>query len=142
MGGIFHLVDPQNNVKVGVTDFGELRTSAYDYSTAYFQNLDVADTAYSFVPPKQNQFFVITGLVIQANKNVSASTAATIDVYESDDASSLVISKSIFMVEATKNDSFIVTPINIRTNAGKFINGKTSDDDVLVTLSGYYVLTK
>jgi hypothetical protein len=116
-----------------------LRVSQYDYSTSYFQTFATAATAYNFVPPIQNQFFVITAIILQANKNVNATTGQVVDIYEATSATSTTIDKKLVEVEMIKNDRIILTGLNIKMNEGKFLNGKTEDDDVLATVAGYYV---
>lgn len=138
----FHIRGGSGNYKANVTKYGELIVSAYDYSTSYFQTFDVANTAYSFVPPIQNQFFVITSVILQANKNVNATTGQIVDIYEATNASTTTIDKSLFEFEMIKNDRLVISGLRIKTTEGKFINGKTEDDDILATLSGYYVSVK
>jgi hypothetical protein len=108
-------------------------------STSYFQTFATAATAYNFVPPIQNQFFVITAIILQANKNVNATTGQVVDIYEGTNATSTTIDKKLVEVEMIKNDRIILTGLNIKMNEGKFLNGKTEDDDVLATVAGYYV---
>ena len=138
MAGDFHIIGG-NGRRGQVSDYGEVIMGPYDYSTPKFQNMDVVDTAYTFFAPMQDQFFVITSIYLQANKNVSASTATTVDIYEASQETDTTISKSIYQFDMVRNDKISITPLNIRVTAGKFVNGKTGDDDVLVTISGYYV---
>ena len=128
-----------NNWGASVSRYGELRVAAYDYSTSYFKNIGIANTAYSFVPPIQDEFFVITAIILQANKNVNANTGQIVDVYEATSATSTTVDKSLIEVELIKNDRIVLTGLNIRTSEGKFLNGKTEDDDILATVAGYYV---
>jgi hypothetical protein len=130
----------KSNEAADVTPYGELKTTPYDYSTGYFKNFAAAATAYNFVPPIQNQFFVITAIILQANKNVNATTGQVVDIYEATSATATTIDKSIIEVEMIKNDRIILTSLHIRLTEGKFLNGKTEDDDILATVSGYYVI--
>ena len=139
MPGEFCLVDSSKRQTVKISDYGEMKVAPYDYSSAYFQNMGTAATAYNFVPPIQDQFFVVTGVIMQANKNVNASTAAVIDLYEAETALETTIVKSVFQIEMIKNDRIPMLPLNIKITEGAFLNGKTSDDDVLITVTGYYV---
>jgi hypothetical protein len=139
MAGDFHIVGG-NGRRAHVSNYGEVRTGPYDYSTPSFKNLDVINTAYTFFAPKQNHFFVITSLYIQANKNVSAATATTVDIYEASQEDDTAISKSIYQFDMVRNDKISITPLNIQVSSGKFLNGKTGDDDILATISGYYIL--
>jgi len=140
MPGEFCLVDTLKRQSAKISDYGEVKVAPYAYSLPYFQNMGTANTAYNFVPPKQDQFFVITGVLMQANKNVNASTAAVVDLYEADSATDLVIDTSVFQIEMVKNDRLPLVPLNIKVTEGKFLNGKTTDDDVLMTVTGYYVI--
>jgi len=128
-----------SNEAASVTPYGELRVSAYDYSTSYFQTFATAATAYSFVPPIQDKFFVITAVILQANKNVNATTGQVVDIYEATNSTATTIDKSLLEFEMTKNDRIVLTGLNIKMSEGKFLNGKTEDDDILATISGYYV---
>ena len=126
--------------KAKVSRYGEQIVSPYDYSVSYFKNLDIANQGYSFVGPKQGQFFVITSIYFQANKNVSASTAADVVLFESNDEDNVTVSKSIYQFEMVRRDVISLTSLNIKISEGKYLNGKTTDDDVLATISGYYVI--
>ena len=79
MPGNVQIEGGDGKYKGKVSRYGEQIVSPYDYSTSYYKLLDVANSGYSFVGPKQNQFFVITSIFFQANKNVSASTAADVE---------------------------------------------------------------
>ena len=129
----------KNNWGASVSRYGELKVAPYDYSTSYFQTFATAATAYNFVPPIQNQFFVITAIILQADKNVNATTGQVVDIYEAESATATTIDKSLIQIEMIKNDRVILTGLNIRTTEGKFLNGKTADDNVLATIAGYYV---
>jgi hypothetical protein len=138
MSGDFHIIGGDGR-RATVSRYGELTIAPYDYSAPKFQNLDTINTAYTFFAPMQGSFFVITSIYIQANKNVSASTAATVAIYEASDETDTTIYKSVYEFEMVRNDKISLTPLNIRVTEGKFLNGKTTDDDILVTISGYYI---
>jgi hypothetical protein len=135
----FHLRGGVFNAKAKVSEYGEVVVAPYDYSTSYFQNMGTANTAYNFVEPVQGKFFVIRTIILQANKNVNATTGQVVDIYEAESATATTIDKRLIEVEMIKNDRFFLTGLNIRITEGKFINGKTEDDDVLVTVAGFYV---
>lgn len=139
MAGDFHIVGTQKGARAQVSPYNELITAPYDYSTAYFQTLDVVDTAYVFVPPVQNKFFVVTSIILQADRDVSNSVPATVDIYEADQETDTTIAKSILRFDLLRRDTVIITPTNIKITEGRFLSGKTSDDDILATVSGYYV---
>lgn len=139
MAGDVHIRGISNGTGATVSPYGEVVVSPYSYSTPSFKNLDTTNTAYTFWKAKQDKFFVITAIFLQANKNVSASTAATVDIYEAAQETDTTIAKSIFQLEMVRNDRILLAPLNIQVTVGRFVNGKTTDDDVLATVSGYYV---
>lgn len=139
MAAEFFLVDGDGR-KAVISPYGEIKVGPYDYSTAYFKSLAVINTAYNFVHPIQDQFFVITAVLIQADKDVHASTAAIIDLYESGGDDDTTIDKSVFQIEMLKNERVPLVPLNIKVSEGKFLNGKTNDATVLMTVTGYYVI--
>ena len=139
MPGDFHIVGTRKGSRAQVSSYNELITAPYDYSTAYFKTLDVVDTAYVFVPPIQDKFFVITSIILQADRDVSNSVPASVDIYEADQETDTTIAKSLLCFDMLRRDTIIITPTNIKVTQGRFLSGKTSDDDILATVSGYYV---
>lgn len=121
-----------------ITERGQLVTAPLDFSTAYNATADVVDTAYNLVPPKADQQFVITTIILYANKNVGA-TDATVVLYEALSASSTTVSKTVLNQEIVKQTRLIIPNANIIVSEGYWLNVKTNDDDVFATVLGYYV---
>lgn len=135
----FELEDGQGeSYKACVTSRGQLVVGPIDFSEAYAVEVDVNDTAYNFVPPKTNKRFVVTDILLYANKGVGAADA-TVDVYESTSATSTVISKSILAIEMLKNSSRDITGLNLIITEGKWLNIKTNDNTIFATVMGYYI---
>lgn len=123
-----------------VSSRGQLVTGALDFSSAFTVTADVADTAFSLVPPITGKKFVITDLLIDAGKSVSASTAGTVEIYEATKVDETTIDKLILSIEMLKNTNRVITGINlIVASEGRWINLKTTDATVAATLLGYYV---
>jgi hypothetical protein len=122
-----------------VSDIGELVTSGYSYEEASNALLDVVDTAYNFFIPKPSQQFVITTIMVRANKLVSAVSDATVDIYEANSASSTTISKSLFQTQIVESQIITLTNIRLLVTEGLFVNAKTDDDDITVNMLGYYI---
>ncbi len=121
-----------------VTKYGQLIVAPLDFSVSQATKLEVANTAYNFVTPKQNKIIVITDILLYANKNVGAGDA-TVDVYTSDvGPDSTTIKESIIQTEMLKQTSRDLTGLNLKVNAGRWVNAKTDDDDIFVTLGYYY----
>lgn len=133
------LVNPRTGKKARITDYGELVVGRYDYSVLKFNAMSGTATAYNFFAPKMNARFVITDILIDADRNVSNTVPATIDVYEASGAASTTIEAQILKVELLRNTNRDLTGLNIITSGGVWINAKTDDATVNVTLAGYYV---
>ena len=61
--------------EVCVTSRNQLVVAPLDFSTAYNVEADVINTAFNFVPPIAGKRFVITDILLYANKSVGASDA-------------------------------------------------------------------
>lgn len=124
--------------KACVTPRGQLVTSPLSYSSPYNATAGVINTAYNLVTPKPDQRFVITDIIIYANKNVGVNDA-TVDLYEATAIDSTTITKSIIQIEMVQKTTLTLTGLNMIVTEGRWVNIKTDDDDIFCTLMGYYV---
>lgn len=131
------LADGVAKVGARVTSNGQLVVAPYAYDEVQYTKLDAAAQGYTFFPPKAGQQFVLTGVVLTADKNVVGD--CIVDIYEAVAEDSATIDKSIFQFEILKNSDRQLVGLNILINEGVFLNAKTDDDDVFATLMGYYV---
>ena len=122
-----------------VTNIGQVVTGAFSYDLTQFMELAEDDTAYNFYGPKAGEQFVITGIVAKADKQVSATVDAVVIVYEADESTDTTATRVLLEMAMVEGDLAIITPMNVLVNSGKFINGKTTDDDIHMTIMGYYV---
>jgi len=135
-----HIIDGTgSNSRACVTSNGQLIVTPYAYDDVQFVELAEADTAYNFFEPRHGKQFVVTGLYAKADKQVSSTTEATFVLYEGDSSDTTTVDKTLFSAAVLQYDQISITPMNLLVNKGKFVNGKTTDDDVHVTLFGYYV---
>jgi hypothetical protein len=134
-----HLTDSQGTGNgARVTKYGQLVTSPLDYSTTSSNKLEVVNTAYSFVAPMQNKVIIVTDILLYANKNVGAGDA-TVIVYTSDvGADTTTVKETVLETEMLKQTSRDLTGLNIKLKEGRWLNAKTDDDDVFVTIGYYY----
>ena len=130
--------DGKSGNRARVTRFGQLITAPVDYSTPVTGKLEVINTAYNFIVPTMDQNVIITDIILTANKNVGASDA-TVIVYEADEADELTAYKEIINIEMIKQSNLVMTGLNMIVTAGKYVNAKTDDDDVFVTIMYYRV---
>ena len=122
-----------------VTSSGELVVAPLSYSETQFKELAVDNTAYNFYAPKPNKQFVITGIVAKADRDVATATDASVIVYEADEEDSLTVKKVLYQDAMVRGEKISLTDLKILVNAGVYINAKTSDDDIHMTIMGYYI---
>lgn len=121
-----------------VTQYGQLVTGALAYSTPVAHTMTLTNTAYNFVKPISGKRIVITDILIYANKGVGVNDAA-IEIYEADDDESIVISKSIISTEMLKQSARDLTGLNLIVSGGKWLNAKTDDNTIFMTIMYYYI---
>ncbi len=112
--------------------------SAIAFSEAQFQEMNVVDTAFNFYSPKVGKRLVITGFIVETNKDIGPDGASVV-FYEADSADTLTVDKTVLQFAMTKNTNRDPLPLHLVITAGKFLNGKTNDATVLATVLGYEV---
>ena len=122
-----------------LTRSGELIVAPLSYDETAFNDMDVIDTAYNFFSPKSLKQFVITGVIAFADKDISDADDTVIIVYEAGDTTTITVDKVLLQFGMGKLTTTAFVPLRILVNAGKFVNAKTGDDDVHMTLMGYYI---
>lgn len=125
-------------VRAFVSKRGELAVAPLDFDVTSSNNMAVINTAYNFYAPMQNMRFVITAILLYADKNVGA-TDASVQIYEASSASSTTVLNTILDFEMLKNTNRDITGLNLLVSEGVWINGKTNDNNVYGTIMGYYV---
>ena len=134
----FNIVGP-NGKTVEVTPSGELVVAPLSYNKTVFNELAEDDTAYNFYEPKTLQQFVITGFNMKADRDVSTTVDATVIIYEAESKNSTTVSKVLFQEAMVRGERTGQDNANILVNPGVWINAKTSDDDIHMTIMGYYI---
>lgn len=127
------------NSRACVTKAGQLVTSSISYDDTKFIELATDATAYNFYPPKVGSKFVVTGIIAKADKQVSTSVDAEVVIYEASSATTTTADKVLFQTAMVSGDQLVVVPTNILVSEGVFLNAKTSDDDIHMTIMGYYI---
>ena len=122
-----------------VTPIGQLVTAPFSYDEVVALTVDTNNTAFNFFKPKIRMKFVAVVILLTADSNVTGSTV--IDVYEADSEDSTTIDKSILHIDLLKNDYRDLIGLNLLISEGKYLNVKVDDNDVSVTIMGYYVPT-
>lgn len=122
-----------------VTPIGQLVTAPYAYDETVFNELAAANTAYNFYEPKVGKKFVITGVLFRADKQVSSTVDATVVIYEATTGVTTTVSKVLIQFAVVQGDIINATPLNILVAEGRYVNAKTDDDDIHMTIVGYYI---
>ena len=133
------VIEGVNGKQVKVTSSGELVVAPLHYDETQFNELAVDNTAYNFFGPRPRQQFVITGFLAVGDQQITGNANAVVIIYEAADAETITVDK-ILIEFVIKQDQDIPMPgMHVLVNAGKWINAKTDDDDVHLTLMGYYI---
>ena len=121
-----------------VTSRGQLVVAPLDFSLAYTQVALLNNTAFSFVPPLPGKRFIVTDILLYANKGVGANDA-NVTIYEAGSETSTTVDRTILSVEMLKQTSRDMIGLNLIISEGKWLNIKTDDNTIFSTVMGYYV---
>ncbi len=133
------LKDSKTGFAARVTKFGQLVVAPIAYSESITVEMDVIDTAFNFLTPLSGHSVVITDILVSANKDVSNVEPAVIEIYGADEADSLDAAVDIISPRLIRAANLPMTGLNLLIPEGKWINAKTNDNNVLVTLMFYRV---
>jgi hypothetical protein len=135
-----HLVDGAGtHNKVCVTAAGQLTVAPFSYDDAVHMELAEPNIGYNFYWPVQDKRFVITGITMKADRDVSNTVDAVVIVYEADSEDETTVTKEIFQESMIRGERTTLLPLNIIVTEGQWLNAKTTDDDIHMTIMGYYV---
>lgn len=131
------LVSAESHVKVHPD--GHLVTGPREYNQSVFNELAEPATAYLFYEPKAHHVFLVTGFLAYGDKQVSAVTNATVVIYEAVSPTTTAVDKVLLQFELGQNQALPMTGLNLLASEGRWILAKTDDDDVHMTILGYYL---
>jgi hypothetical protein len=136
-----HLADQKTGKTVRVVAGSALAVNPPHPSLSFNAELGTDDVPVNVIPAKANHAFCLTGIFLTSNKNVDPNTAATVQIYTGDSETTAASDAltTILSAPVPKNDQRDYNPILVEAEEGKWINGVTSDDDVFVTIMGYYL---
>lgn len=131
--------DSKTGQAARVTRFGQLVIAPLDYSTPIDRNLNVADQAFNFLAPESGRSIVITDIIVSADKAVSPTDPAEVEIYQADSVDSLTASPSIVSPRLNRGEDLALTGLNWLVPEGKWVNAKTNDNNILITIASYRV---
>ena len=131
--------DPSTGNQVKVTSRGQLVTAPLDFSDPVQNDLTVTCTAVNFFAPSSGQRLVITSILIGADRAVSQACGAIVEIYEATSATSTIVAKGIIKTGIVKNGTLPLLPLNFLATQGVWINAKTDDANINITIAGYFI---
>jgi hypothetical protein len=134
-----NIVDMAGGGTARVTPAGEQVVAPYAYDDTKFLLMDVDDVAYSFFGPRAGHSFIVTLIRAKANRQVSTTVDADVVIFENATGPSDTTQDKIIHQEGMVRGESFTIPMNYRVTEGRWVNGSTTDDDVSVTVQGYYV---
>ena len=131
--------DNDSGLTVKVTKWGQLVVAPIQYSTPITIEMNVINTAFNFITPSDGSSIVITDIFVAADKNVNATTPADVEIYTSAAPDSTVVINSILQPRLTRSSNIPITGLNLLIGEGVWVNGKTDDVGILLTIMFYRV---
>jgi len=133
------IVDSNSGLQAKVTRFGELVVARIQHSTPVTKEMDTIDTAFSFIVPSQGSSIVITDIFVSADNSVSNVTPAEVEIYTANAADSITVIDSILQPRLIRSSNVPLTGLNLLVGEGVWVNGKTNDNTILLTVMFYRV---
>jgi hypothetical protein len=129
----------KNNNSPEITERGQLITGPLDFSKFYFGTTASNNVAVNVVEPKTRMCFIITAIILSADRSVGANGAVT-DVFENTTGpTNGTVTKQIIQEEIAKQTRMTATGLNIIVTEGAWVNVKSDDVVVRCNIAGYYV---
>ena len=133
-----NIKDSTTGTVAKVTRFGQLVVAPLEYSTPVADEIDVINTAFNFIGPQQGQSIVITDIVLSADRIVGVNGADVV-VYEASGPDILTEDQIVLDVDMIKQTTLAVNGLNLLVPEGKFVNAKSDDVNVKITIMFYRV---
>lgn len=133
------IVDPATGETAIVGLGGALATGPARPSKSFNATLDIDDTPVEIVPASGGKTFCVTAVVLTGNKNIDPNVDAVVDIYTSTASASTIPVTTILTIPVSRSAQTVLSGIILETEPGHFVNGVTSDDDVLITMLGFYI---
>ena len=134
--------DPGKNAgsqnEASISNNGEVITRPFNYSEFNSQTLNVVDTAFNHVGPKDKFRFVITGVVISGNRDIGVN-GSILSIYTASTATSTTALDTPVQVEVPKSTVLPYIQPNVIIAENVFLNSKCDDDVVRVGIFGFFV---
>ena len=131
--------DSKTGQSARVTRFGQLVVSPLSFSSPVRRELNVIDTAFNFLLPVDGESIVITDIIVSTDNSVSNTVPAEIEIYEATASDTTTIDTGIVGPRLVRANNLALNGLNLIVPEGQFVNAKTNDNNVLVTIMFYRV---
>lgn len=131
--------DDETGITARLTEFGALAVSPSKASTAFNAFLGEDDVPVNVVKADASQTFCITGMILTGNKLIDNVTDAIVTIYTTSDSTSSTQEDVILSIPIARSANIPILGILLTAPKGKFINAVTTDDDVFVTILGFFI---
>ena len=139
MGIDTRIIDPETGRSARVGAGGAVATGPARPSTSFNGTLGVNDAVVNIVPARSNRIFCVTAIILTGNKAIDPNTDAVVNIYTAVNETSATAVSTLITLPVARSSQTILTAILVESGEGEYINGKTSDDDVFVTILGFYL---
>jgi len=135
------IVDSKTGKAAAIVGGNALAVNPPHPSLSFNATLGTDDTVVNVVPAKADHVFCLTSLLLTGNKSINTNVDAVVQIYvaSSETTAAADADVPLISVPVAQSSSRDITGILLETTIGKWINAVTSDDDVFVTVLGYYI---
>lgn len=130
------LTDLSNGNRVGISTNGELFVAPLNPNISVHQTMSVADQAYTFAAPQTGFKMRLQNILIYGDKNVGVNDASIV-IYAASGPED-INGVTILELELPKFASRDIIGLNLELSEGVYLNAKTNDNNVFLTMMGYY----
>ncbi len=130
---------PKTATDAKVSSRGQLITAPLEFSEPQPSvQVDVINTAFNLQVPKAKKLFVLVDLIISTDKNVNIN-GAIVEVYQATAIDTTTTEKGLVVLNMNRQDKSEMIGLNWVIDEGRWLNIKSDEANVDVTVAGYYV---
>ena len=131
------LKDNKSNVSVVISPHGEMITAPFSPNQIQHYKMDMINTAYVFAPPLVGSSMRLQNILMYGSKNVGVNDA-TVVIYTSLDPTATA-GTTVMEFEVPEKQSRDLINLNIALPEGVYLLATTNDNDIYMTMMGYYI---
>jgi len=124
-----------------VTEHNQLVVGNLDFSVSIQHDMNVDDTAFNFFKPRSGHIFIITDIIVNATRLITAQ-GSIVEVYEASDELSTIVNKPLFKFDVARQQVISLPGLNIGITEGEFLSAKCDSDTIFLTICGYFAASQ